>query len=81
MPRALAERYYGSLYMSEPGDGDDLPATRSARQIHLIVAGGPGSYSAVLPGWSYAPHRCRPVSEIVEVYPSCETPFADALSD
>lgn len=80
MPRALADRYYGSLYIGEPGKGDELRATRDPNQIHLVVAGGPGSYSAVLPGWSYAPHRCAPVSEVVELYPSCESPFAPPIS-
>ena len=80
MPRIMAERCYGSLCVGEPGDGHELPATRDPNQIHLIVAGGPGSYSAVLPGWSYAPHRCAPVSEVVELYPSCESPFTAPIS-
>lgn len=75
MSRATAERYYGALYIDEPGDGEMLPAIRQPDQVSLIVAGGPGSYSAVLPGWSYAPHRCAPVSEVVELYPSCDSPF------
>ena len=74
MPRALARRYYADLYASEPGDGEDLPALREDGQILLVVAGGPGAYSAVLPGWSYAPHRGVPVSEIVEVNPTCDMP-------
>lgn len=76
MPRASAELFYGNLYMDEPGDDDQLPAFRHPDQISLIVAGGPGSYSAVLPGWSYAPHRCAPVSELVEIYPVCDMPFS-----
>ena len=75
MRRAEADRYYGDLYLDESEGTDRLPALRSPDQVTLIVAGGPGSYSALLPGWSYAPHRCTPVSEIVELHPMCVSPF------
>ena len=81
IPKAKAEQYYGALYIDGPGDGENLPAIRNPDQISLIVAGGPGAYSAVLPGWSYAPHRCAPVSEIVELYPMCESPFSSSITE
>ena len=73
--RAAAAQVYGGLNFVHPDDGDELHALRDASQLMLLVAGGLGCYSLVMPSWAYAPSGGLPVSERISVDPVCELPF------
>ena len=75
MPIDQAKELYGDLMICADPDAKFLPAIKSANQIMLVVAGGMGTYSMVMPSWAYAPHGNLPVMEKIEVYPKCDIPF------
>lgn len=44
--------------------------------VLVLVAGGGGLYSVVMPSWCAGPHRNRAVSKPIELAPACEIPGA-----
>ena len=61
------------------GDGwpdDPIPAVRDPADVVVVVAGGPGLYSVVLPSWGAGPHRNRAVHERIDLDHACEVPGA-----
>ena len=75
MPMAYAKELYGELMVCSNPETEYLQGIKSSDQIMLIVAGGMGTYSMVLPSWAYAPHGNLPVMEKIEVHPKCDIPF------
>lgn len=55
---------------------DTFRCVASPDDVVLIVAGGNGIYSAVMPTWSTGPHKNRAVSKLVETEQACEVPGA-----
>ena len=55
-------------------EGDTYPAFASPDNILIMVAGGSGLYSMVMPSWGGAAHSNCPVSEKIEVDQFCEVP-------
>lgn len=59
------------------GDPDDrIPAVRDPTDLLVLVAGGPGLYSVVMPSWATGPHRNPAVHERVDLDQACEVPGA-----
>jgi len=60
------------------GIGDDalVPAVRDPASILVIVAGGSGLYSMVMPSWSAGPHSNCAVHAPIEIGQFCEVPGA-----
>ena len=56
------------------GDDDLIPAVRDPDRIHLLIAGGPGLYTMVMPSWCGGPHGNVAVHAEVEVNQFCELP-------
>lgn len=56
------------------GTEDLIPAVREPRNIHLLVAGGPGLYSMVMPSWCAGPHGNIAVHQAIDVAQFCELP-------
>ena len=56
------------------GTEDLIPAVREPRNIHLLVAGGPGLYSMVMPSWCAGPHGNIAVHQAIEIAQFCELP-------
>jgi hypothetical protein len=73
--REYADSIFGGLNFVHESDNDVLYAVRDAKQIMLVVAGGMGTYSMVLPSWAYAPHGNLPISVKIDVFPTCDLPF------
>ena len=60
-----------------PGDDDDLvPAVGRPEDVLVLVAGGGGIYSAVMPSWAAGPHACPAITVEVELGQACELPEA-----
>lgn len=57
------------------GTEDLIPAVREPRNIHLLVAGGPGLYSMVMPSWCAGPHGNIAVHQAIETTQFCELPL------
>lgn len=51
-----------------------VPCFRSPDDVLVLVAGGGGLYSAVLPSWCAGPHRNRAVTVEIELDQACEVP-------
>ncbi len=56
------------------GTEDLIPAVREPRNIHLLIAGGPGLYSMVMPAWCAGPHGNIAVHQPIEIAQFCELP-------
>ena len=56
------------------GAEDMIPAVRNPANIHVLVAGGPGLYSMVMPSWCAGPHGNIAVHETIETSQYCELP-------
>jgi hypothetical protein len=58
------------------GKGNDgmMPAVRDPKKIVVLVAGGTGLYTAVMPSWSAGPHRNLAVHAEIELDQFCEVP-------
>jgi hypothetical protein len=56
------------------GDEDLIPAVRNPAHIHVLVAGGPGLYTMVMPSWSAGPHGNVAVHQRIESAQYCELP-------
>jgi hypothetical protein len=57
-------------------DGERIPAVRDPAKILIVVAGGPGLYSMVMPSWCAGPHRNSVVYTEVDLNQFCEVPGA-----
>ena len=55
-------------------DGDWIPAVRDPNKILLVVAGGAGLYSMVMPSWCAGPHKNVAVHAEIELNAFCEIP-------
>ena len=73
--KEVADALYGGLNFVHPDDDEKIHAIRDPSQIMLIVAGGMGTYSMVLPSWAYAPSGNIAISETIDVFPHCDLPF------
>ena len=51
-----------------------FPCFGSPDDVLVLVAGGGGLYSAVLPSWCAGPHRNRAVTVEIELDQACEVP-------
>lgn len=58
------------------GTGDVLPAVRDATNVHVLVAGGPGLYTMVMPSWCAGPHGNVAVHAGIELNQACAVPWA-----
>lgn len=63
----------GAVQTTVPADRS-YPCFRSAEDLLVLVAGGGGLYSAVLPSWCAGPHRNRAVTVEIELDQACEVP-------
>ena len=53
-----------------------IPAVRDEKNIHVMVAGGSGLYTMVMPSWCAGPHGNIAVHEEIAVDQFCELPSA-----
>ena len=63
----------GGMQSGESGD-KKLKCFKSPNQILVIVAGGAGLYSMIMPSWCAGPHRNSAVSMRIETNQVCEIP-------
>ena len=75
-PVADLRRYAPAFAPARAGGGDQTarPCFAGAEDILVIVAGGNGLYSMVMPSWCAGPHRNRAVSVQAETGQFCEVP-------
>ena len=72
-PRADIERY-GKAFMNWLKDEEVFHCFHDPSQILVVMAGGSGLYSMVMPSWCAGGHRNSPVSVKVELDQACEIP-------
>jgi hypothetical protein len=72
-PRADIERY-GKAFMNWSKDEEMFHCFHDPSQILVVMAGGSGLYSMVMPSWCAGGHRNSPVSVKVELDQACEIP-------
>lgn len=53
-----------------------LNAIRDPSDVVIVVAGGRGGYSAVMPSWGHGVHANTMITQLVEVDQACEVPWA-----
>lgn len=53
---------------------DPVAAFGDPEDIIVLVAGGTGLYSMVMPSWCAGPHRNRAVTQVIELDQACEIP-------
>lgn len=63
-------------FAGDGGPDDAIPAVRDPDDLLVLVAGGPGLYSVVMPSWAAGPHRNPAVHERIELDRACEVPWA-----
>ncbi|MEM7542800.1 MAG: hypothetical protein AAF384_14635 [Pseudomonadota bacterium] len=56
------------------GKDELIPAIRNPKNIHVLVAGGPGLYTVVMPSWCAGPHGNIAVHAEIELDQYCEIP-------
>ena len=71
--RAEMERY-GSAFMNWSKPEDEYHCFGSPEQILVLMAGGSGLYSMVMPSWSAGAHRNPAISVKLEMDQACEIP-------
>jgi hypothetical protein len=71
--RADMERY-GGAFMNWSKEEDAYHCFASPEQILVLMAGGSGLYSMVMPSWSAGPHRNSAISIKLELDQACEIP-------
>jgi len=71
-PRADVERFASDFAGS--ASAEVLSCFRGPEQILVLMAGGTGLYSMVMPSWCAGKHRNSPVSVKVETDQACEVP-------
>lgn len=75
--RTLGELRVVAGGLAGRGDDDAIrQAFHAPEDLHLLVAGGSGLYSMVMPTWCAGPHRNRAVCEPVVTDVFCELPTA-----
>jgi hypothetical protein len=75
-PAGLLRRLRGS---PPPADPDAfVPAIGGADKLLVLVAGGPGIYSAVMPSWGGGPNGNAHASREIVFYDACEIELAPA---
>ena len=74
-PRAELERL-ASAFTGRAGDHELVSCFETPEQILIMMAGGSGLYSMVMPSWCAGAHRNCAVSVQVVIDPSCEVPGA-----
>jgi hypothetical protein len=78
LQQALADRAVrprAQVHAMAGAAGDEpVKAVADPTDLLIVVAGGSGLYSAVMPSWGAGRHGNRPVSVRVVVDPSCEIP-------
>tara|TARA_B100000676_G_scaffold313081_1_gene391178 strand:- start:212 stop:1291 length:1080 start_codon:yes stop_codon:yes gene_type:complete len=71
---------YGRLKAMDPGlkapPGEPVKAVRDPAKIVLLVAGGAGLYSMVMPSWCAGPHKNAYVHSEIAIDQFCEIPGA-----
>jgi hypothetical protein len=77
--RATLAHYVPAIQKRKNGD-ERVYAFNDADDILVVVAGGSGLYSAVMPSWSAGPHCNRFVTRCIPYGDSCEIPTADRTS-
>ncbi len=83
---ALATHPYTTLVRYEPafagpsGEREQIPCFKDPSDILILVAGGTGLYSMVMPTWCAGPHRNRAVRVKMEINPFCEMPGVNGQS-
>jgi hypothetical protein len=70
-PRAILARLNPKMLV---GREALIPAVRDPANIHLLVAGGPGLYTMVMPSWCAGPHGNVAVHAPVELAQACALP-------
>lgn len=78
VPRSELNAFKPRMLVSE---GEAVHAVREAENILLLVAGGPGLYSMVMPSWCAGPHGNRAVNEEIEMNAYCELPLAASTAE
>ncbi len=58
------------------GAGDPVRCFATPDDVLVMVAGGGGLYSVVMPSWCAGPHRNRAVSQLIAVGQACDLPGA-----
>ena len=76
--RRSALRAINPAYAGRGADDDLVPALRSPADALVLVAGGSGIYSAVLPSWGAGPHGNPAVTKEVGLDQACAIPWAVA---
>jgi hypothetical protein len=71
--RETLARYVPAIASRNSGE-ETLYAFRDPEDILVVVAGGSGLYSAVMPSWSAGPHCNRYVSRRIPYGDSCQVP-------
>jgi len=74
-PRSVLSALNSKFLM---GEGDPIPAIRNPANIHVLIGGGGGLYSMVMPSWCAGPHGNLAVHEAIELGQVCEVPWARA---
>jgi hypothetical protein len=72
-PRADIERY-GGAFMGWSKTEEIYPCFSSPEHILVLMAGGSGLYSMVMPSWSAGAHRNPAISVKIELDQACEIP-------
>ena len=72
-PRAEIERY-GSAFMNWSKQEDVYHAFAAPEQILVLMAGGSGLYSMVMPSWSAGAHKNSAISVKLALDQACEVP-------
>lgn len=72
--RRGALRALNPAYAGRGADDDLVPALASPANAVVLVAGGSGIYSAVLPSWGAGPHANPAVTKEVELDQACAIP-------
>ena len=73
-PRALL-RSLNPGFAGLGGDDDAVHALRAPDDVLVLMAGGGGLYSMVMPSWGAGPHGNVFVSEVVELDQACAVPL------
>ena len=77
---ALAVHPHATLARFEPafagpsGAQKQISCFNAPDDILILVAGGTGLYSMVMPTWCAGPHRNRAIQKVIETNPFCEVP-------
>lgn len=68
-------RLHGFAARADRSPDEPVPAVASADDLLVLVAGGGGMYSAVLPSWGAGPHANRSVTVPIDLEQACEVPW------